>query len=153
MKKMMISILVVVTVFIAVAIGASVSVVSVLTIWNLIPSSESSEEPSFEFLPEESYMEGYELTDHGTVKIRYSICFINNTESDITVGPAVRFRKRELRGWMENRLLHGYDENGEYIKVKANRKENITVIFEGEYLGGPVNENLSFPKTVLLAFP
>ena len=95
-------------------------------------------------------MEGYELTDYGTVKIRYSICFVNRTEEDMEIGLTARFRKREIRGWMEDRPLNGKDENGNYIVVGAHQKENITVFFEGKYLGGPVNENLSFPKTLVL---
>lgn len=37
-----------------------------------------------------------------------------------------------------------------YVELKANSESEITVCFEGEYLGGNVKENLSFPEEIMI---
>ena len=112
-------------------------------------------EPTLHWLKEESRFVDYEITDENTVKFRYSICFVNDTEEDATVTVSAKFNKKELADWVEAEgqdFFTGCDENGEmlYAVIESGEKKNVTVVFEGNYLGGTVNEALSFPEELML---
>lgn len=120
-------------------------------------SCSSAKEPedlsdTFQYLPDKSYFVNYEI-DGNTVRFRYSICFVNNTKENMEVNLSAQFQKSELRGWIKYEAFYdGCDETGEmlYETVKAGETKHITFVFEGEYLGGDVNEALSFPEEILL---
>ena len=50
------------------------------------------------------------------------------------------------------KFLTGLGEDGKLKKEKIGSGEKINVIFvfEGKYLGGKVNENISFPEEIIL---
>ena len=57
------------------------------------------------------------------------------------------------KNWIEDEgLFIGEDDDGliKYEEIKANSEGDITVCFEGEYLGGNVNKNLSFPEEITI---
>ena len=110
----------------------------------------SSSEPNEEFggnrwIEEESGFLDYTIVDE-TIQFRYLFCFQNDTEYDLTFNAfAAKFKKRDLKGWLQyEKFFNGTLENGENsVTVKAGEKKNLALIFEGEYLGGTVNENLN----------
>lgn len=105
------------------------------------------------WLPEESYFVDYEVVD-GKVRFRYAICFVNNSEYDVGIKLSARFKADELGGWIKySSFFEGYDENGEWDYRIINHGEKVQYIytFEGEFLGGAVNTNLSFPEELILA--
>ena len=108
---------------------------------------------SLRMIPEESFFVDYDIVNENTVKFRYSICFANDSEIDTNVSIQATFNSDELKGWVKKEhLFIGMDNNGKMLSetVKHGEKVNIVFVFEGEYLGGSVNENLSFPSEYML---
>lgn len=104
------------------------------------------------WIPEESYFESYEIVNN-TISFHYSICFVNNTPYDTTISLRAKFKQQDIKGWLKQEDYYpGCDKNGErlYQTIKAGEKVNISYQFTGEYLGGTVNENLSFPQKLII---
>lgn len=126
------------------------------TIWTIVSSGlENNDDQgySLRWLKEESYFVDYEITSANTIKFRYSICLVNDTEDDITVSLSAKFEKNELKGWVEqDDFFLGCDENGNWLyqEIKGGEKKNVIFVFEGKYLGGDPNENLSFPSELMV---
>ena len=107
----------------------------------------------FYWLPQKSFFVDYTI-DKDVVKFRYSICFVNNTETDQIVSISAKFKSKELKKWIKNEgYFDGCDTNGHdlYAKIKKGEKTNIIFTFKGQYLGGAVNQNLSFPDELLIS--
>lgn len=117
---------------------------------------QNKEPESLRWIEEESYFVDYEITDSGLIKFRYSICYQNFFDRDVEIAITVDFKKRDLKGWAKELESHegfvGCDENGErlYSIIKTGEKRNVVYTFEGEYLGGSVNTNLSFPDNLMM---
>ena len=106
---------------------------------------------SIEWIPEESYFVNYEIHEN-KVKFQYSICFKNYTNEVVDIGITAKFNKVDLKNWLQfEDYFIGQDKNGEmkYGKILPKEKNNINFYFEGEYLGGLVNEQLSFPEEII----
>ncbi len=75
-----------------------------------------------------------------------------STESDTTICVSAKFKNKELKGWVEPDIFTGNDENGDmvYQKIHTGEKTSVVFVFEGKYLGGTINENLSFPDELIL---
>ena len=102
---------------------------------------------------EESQFVQYEIVEN-TVVFEYAICFENHTRYDIKITYlGARFKKSELKKWVEyQKTFTGvcqYDSPD--VIIKAGEKVSIPYSFEGKYLGGEVNENLSIPNSILFA--
>lgn len=113
---------------------------------------KTAEDRSFGWNANKSFFVDYYIKDD-SVFVRYSICFTNNTEKDYFISPPVAdFKSKELKGWANSDPFLGSFENSntEYC-IKAHTEENIVIVFEGKYLGGTVNENLSPPKTMVFS--
>ena len=111
------------------------------------------ESSGLRMIPEESFFVDYDIVNENTVRFRYSICFANDSGMDATVSIQATFDRDELKGWIKkDDLFMGMDNNGKMLSetVKNGEKANIIFVFEGEYLGGAVNENLSFPSEYML---
>lgn len=115
------------------------------------------EETSISWEPEKSHFVDYEI-DGDRIKFRYSIHFANDYDEDITISLSVKFKSKELKKWVKadkdiGGFFNGCDQNGEmlYTTIKAGEQVDIVYVFIGEYLGGEVNENLSFPETIVLS--
>lgn len=89
---------------------------------------------------------------HDRVYLTYSFHFENTSDNDYWVCyPQAKFSRIELFGWMEYDNFSGYGENGEKtFLVPANDDVDIIVTFEGNYLGGRVNDKISTPSIVFL---
>ena len=94
----------------------------------------------------------YEIIDE-KIRFGYSICFVNDSENSHKVSLSAKFNSEELRGWLKNNgFFLGCNENGEILseEILPETKKNIIFYFEGEYLGGNVNNELSFPDEIIL---
>ncbi|MGN0179301.1 MAG: hypothetical protein ACI4DY_07675 [Monoglobaceae bacterium] len=113
----------------------------------------SEESTSLEWFPDESHFVDYKIVGKKVV-FRYSIAFQNNCECDVAFDIGAKFYKKDTRGWLKNNeILLGQsdcekEENG-YIPLRRNEKKSIVFSFEGDYLGGKVNTNLSFPEELV----
>ena len=111
-----------------------------------------SEETSISWEPEKSHFADYEINGD-RIKFRYSIHFVNSSNDDMPVSLSAKFNSKELKGWLKNEsFFKGCDQNGEmlYAIVKADSPADVIFTFEGEYLGGEINENLSFPEELII---
>lgn len=113
-------------------------------------SSLPEEAESLCWVEDESGMIGYEITEQNTVRIEYFICFINYDSNDLRFSLAAKFRKKDTLGWLADGFLWGCDKDGELLHtyIKSGEKITVTYTFEGEYLGGTINENISFPEEI-----
>lgn len=103
------------------------------------------------WIPEESRFLDYEITEN-RIRFKYSICFENGFDTDEMISLSAKFARKELKGWLKyESFFEGCDETGNraYYLIKSGEKVNLVFVFEGEYLGGSVNENLSFPEELL----
>ena len=104
------------------------------------------------WIAKDSYFVDYKITGD-KIKFRYSVCYYNDTLDPIDIGMAAKFNKRELRGWLKDEnFFFGMDDDGnmKYETINPKEKKNIVFCFEGDYLGGSVNKNLSFPEEIIL---
>ena len=122
--------------------------ISVLMVM-LLTGCDFYEDQSSEFywIPEESYFAGYEIVDDKVV-FAYSICFVNDGEEDYAASVSAKFKRSELSGWVEYKDF--FLGSAEDETVKAGTKKNIVYYYEGKYLGGEVNTNLSFPQEMIV---
>lgn len=117
-------------------------------------SQEPTEKPpGMRRIKEESYFVDYEI-DGDIIRFRYALCFENSLDDDLSVSIwTASFKKSETKGWLKNDgPIVGYVDNYERsYTIRSGEKVTVIFVFEGEYLGGPVNEELSFPyiSTVL----
>ena len=100
---------------------------------------------------EKSHFVDYEINGE-RIKFRYSINFVNCSGEDEELSISAAFKPNELKGWIKMDSNIGYDQNGEMLSaaIKANSSADVVFTFEGEYLGGEVNTNLSFPETLVI---
>lgn len=63
------------------------------------------------------------------------------------------FKKRTQRLGKTRWFFEGCDENSEllYEEIKSGEKENVVFVFEGEYLGGEIKQDISFPEEIILS--
>ncbi len=108
-------------------------------------------------VPEECYFVDYEI-DGNRIKFRYAFTWFNDTDDDTMVeGFQCKFKRSEIKKWLDP------DKDGNWLPAKneigddsvafivpANSKCTVVLTFEGEYLGGEVNENLSYPIDCLM---
>ena len=134
-------------IFVALSIILVVILISVI-----FNSCYNSTDIVFGWDAEKSFFVDYAIKGN-TVFIRYSICYVNNADKDYYVSaPVASFKSREIKGWAKENSFIGSFENGEAEHcIKAHSKENIIIVFEGEYLGGEVNEKLSPPKSLVFS--
>ena len=102
----------------------------------------------FYWIPEESYFVDYKIIDDEVV-FSYSICFVNEWDEDYAVDISAKFKKTELRNWIEYKGFYLGTSTDNVIK--GNSKKNIIYCFEGKYLGGKVNTDISFPTEIILS--
>ncbi len=111
-----------------------------------------AEIPEFRWIPEESHFVDYEIQNDKVI-FSYSICFVNDSNEDISVAVSAQFKKAEIKNWIQyESFFMGYDEKGnmKYQLVKAQEKKNVVFYFEGKYVSDNVNTNLSFPDELIL---
>lgn len=125
----------------------------------LCSCSNRSEQKGCYPVEEQSYFDGYEITND-KVKFRYSIHFVNELDSSCDIAIYAIFDKSELSDWVKNNDVDSEENQFEGLKkdcsdrltvnLKAHESIDIIFTFEGKYLGGKVNENLSFPTDIIL---
>ena len=118
----------------------------------LLSDTQQKEATDFYWIPEESYFVDYKIKNNKVI-FSYSICFVNNSEEDVTVAVSANFKKNEIKDWIKYKnFFMGYDENGimKSELIKSKEKENVIFYFEGEYISDKINTNLSFPNELIL---
>lgn len=125
----------------------------------LCSCSNHSEQKGCYPVEEQSYFDGYEITND-RIKFRYSIHFVNELDSQCDVAIYAAFDESELSDWVKNddadskeNQFEGLNEDCSdrlTVKLKAYESKDVIFTFEGKYLGGKVNENLSFPTDIIL---
>ena len=122
---------------------------AVLTVMLLLTGCAfHKDQPSeFYWIPEESYFAGYKIVGDKVV-FAYSICFVNDGEEDYAANVSAKFKRSELSKWVEYKDF--FLGSAEDETVKAGTKKNITYYYEGKYLGGEVNTELSFPEEMIV---
>lgn len=125
----------------------------------LCSCSNHSEQKGCYPVEEQSYFDGYEITND-RIKFRYSIHFVNELDSQCDVAIYAAFDESELSDWVKNddadskgNQFEGLNEDCSdrlTVKLKAHESKDVIFTFEGKYLGGKVNENLSFPTDIIL---
>ncbi len=108
---------------------------------------------SLNWVPEKSYFIDCEITDKNTARIRYSIHFVNKSEHDMKISLSAKFSKKEIHGCIKYEFLEGCNETGErlYEEIKSGESVDIMYVFEGEFLGSNIVNNLSFPEELLIS--
>ena len=105
------------------------------------------------WVPEKSRFEDYKI-EKDKVRFCYSIYFINYEDEALKVSLGAKFEQSELEGWFSpqdtDEYLDGLDEKGEklYAVIKPKEKKRVKFWFKGKYIGGKVNNELSFPELI-----
>ena len=106
------------------------------------------EKSRFYWIPEESYFVDYKIIEDKII-FSYSICFVNDWDEDYAVDISAKFKKSELKNWIEYKKF--YLGTSTDNVVKGHSKKNIIYYFEGKYLDGKMNTNISFPTEIILS--
>lgn len=101
------------------------------------------------WVKEECHFVDYIIKDD-TIIFRYSFCFDNQSRHDIIISSfTASFAPKELEGWVAyNDFFFGKTDQPE-ILIHDGEKAIVTISFEGDYLGGEVNEDLSCPVEIM----
>ena len=115
-------------------------------------SDMNPESETFRWVKEESHFVDYQVKGE-TVQFRYVFCFENHTDHDIRLSSfTASFRKDDLKDWIRYQQFYsGTPENGESdVLIGKGNKMSVMFVFEGEYLGGIINENLLAEDLVMI---
>ncbi len=134
-------------------------VISILSVFFLICgcSAVENDDSVLTWNTEKSGFSEYSI-ENNKVYFDYKICFENHSEENLTISVCAIFKPKELKGWVkENDLSNKFfavDENENIARysIPAKSEETVTLKFVGEYLGGTVNKNLSFPEELMIEF-
>ena len=129
------------------------AVIVLLMIWGIYDESQMNKEPALSWVKEETRFISYSV-DENKVFFTYELCFENHTEWEITIySVGISLSKKQTQGWLKHENSYGEKLDNKYTAViPAGQKCNVTVTFEGEYLGGePPTANLQ-PKKLTLSW-
>ncbi len=118
-------------------------------------NSEFNFKPDFTWDENKSSFAGYTI-ENKKVYFNYEVCFANRAKEDTIISVGATFKAKELKGWVKEKELSNSffakEENGNLSRysIPANSEKKVTLKFVGEYLGGTVNENLSFPEELII---
>ncbi len=118
----------------------------------LSETRSDEEKTDFYWIPEKSYFVDYKI-EKNKIVFSYSICFINNSESDVSVAVSAKFKKSEINKWIKYQsFFMGCDKEGniKYNIIKAGEQKNVVFYFEGEYISRNINTELSFPDELII---
>lgn len=106
------------------------------------------------WIESDSFFVDYRI-DGNKVTFRYSIHLINTSENAKKFSLSAKFKKSEINSWVipeDNGYLTGYveDDDSLYKTIKSKEEVDVIYTFEGDYLGGTINENLSFPEDFII---
>lgn len=102
------------------------------------------------YIADECRLIDYEITGD-KVRFRYEMCWHSDSEYDLKLWQfAVKFREMDTAGWLENEgfLFGELDAQDDYCIIRSGDTIYVTLVFEGNYLGGSVNTNLTKPDKV-----
>ena len=98
----------------------------------------------FTWVKEESTLVNIRVVDN-TVYLYYSIYFDNQYDHEVDVWAiTVRFSRYSLRGWLKYQKVFVGDpvDGSTKVTIPPSTKTSVVFVFQGEYLGGKINEKL-----------
>lgn len=113
-------------------------------------TTDSNSENGF-WVRSESYFVGYTVSGD-KIQFRYSFCFQNLSEYDLKADAfVVSFRKRDLKNWLmyEQNFIGELISGDKDVLIPSGEKVNVILVFEGEYLGGEVNEEVYIKRITM----
>ena len=93
-----------------------------------IPSGE--DKTDFYWIPEKSHFVDYKI-EKNKIIFSYSICFINDSESDVSVAVSAKFKKSEINKWIKYQsFFMGCDKDGnmKYSIIKAGEERKAEIL-------------------------
>ncbi len=135
-------------------VSVAIIIILILTaIAIIVPPESGNENNTFHCSEADSYFVDCKV-ENGRVKIRYSMCFVNNSDHDVSFTLAAKFKKNEVKRIMKSDFVFGCDENGDVLTqtLHCGEKKNIVYIFERDYLGGDISKTISFPEELALTY-
>ena len=87
------------------------------------------------------------------VQLYYSVCFDNQYDIGILVSSVVGgFSRLDCWGWMkyEKAFVAETEDGQNEVLIPPKTKMSVIFVFEGEYLGGKVNEDITLDSLVFL---
>lgn len=106
--------------------------------------------PGLRYIDDKCRLIDYEVTGD-IVRFRYEMCWHSDSEYDLKLWQfAVKFRDEDTAGWLDNEgfLFGKLEAEDDYCIIQSGDTIYVTLLFEGTYLGGSVNTNLSEPDKV-----
>ena len=106
----------------------------------------------FKWVEEESILVDAKAVDN-TVQLYYSLCFDNRYDHEVDVwAVTVNFSRFALRGWLQYQDAFVGDpiDGSTKVTIPPNTKMSVVFVFQGEYIGGKVNEKLRIRRLVHL---
>ena len=98
----------------------------------------------FTWVKEESTLVDISVADN-TVHLYYSICFDNQYDHEVDVwAVTVGFSRFALLGWLkyQDAFVGNPIDGSTKVTIPPNTKTSVVFVFQGEYLGGKINEKL-----------
>lgn len=106
----------------------------------------------FAWIQEESMLVDVKIEDNN-VQLFYSICFDNRYDHGVTVSSVVaKFSQYDLLGWLhyQDAFVAETTDGCNSVIIPPETKMSVTFIFQGEYLGGEIDEDLRFASLVYM---
>ena len=116
--------------------------------------NKDDDESLLKWIPEKSYFTSYSVKNN-IVIFGYMIHFVNNSTNEYKIRISAKFKSGDLKGWIKNKdFFEGCDEDGNWLESVLYPQQETDVVFwfEGEYLGGIVNDNISFPEELIIEY-
>ena len=113
-------------------------------------SNREDSSSGLRYIAEECRLIDYEISGD-KIKFRYEMCWQSDSEYDLKLWQfAVKFQEKDTTGWLENEgfLFGELDMENDYCIIHSGDTIYVTLVFEGTYLGGTVNTDLSEPDKV-----
>lgn len=110
-------------------------------------SENNPNESTLHWVPEKSHFAEYEIVED-KIRFVYEIYFVNESDEDAEIMLSASFKSSDLKGWVKNQ--NSFICLNSYERIEKDESKAIRFTFEGDYLGGEVNENLSLPEELII---
>ena len=107
-------------------------------------TTSDSDRKYFKWVKEESVLVDVKVVDN-TVQLYYSLCFDNRYDHEVDVWAiSVDFSRYSLLGWLKYQDAFVGDpiDGSTKVTIPPSTKTSVVFVFQGEHLGGKVNEKL-----------
>lgn len=140
-RKILLGLIIVLTCYLMICVGVS-----------LFSSPDDVESGGLTWDTNECKMLDYHISGD-RIQIRYSVRMVNNNkDEDLEVSYfGLYFDRKDVSGWLKyERSYDCFLESGQTsVVIPSGEYVDVILLFEGEYLHGKVNENLSAPEKMI----